>query len=214
MLREIEDLTTLLIEEGLVDDQNFPHLESDGSVHTINCPNGNFPALLKNEPYGDVFRDQVTGRSHNMKMLDGALVQMSYEFGGTSLRRARLAFLPSPDLHEFQNNPDLYLEELLYADVVDKRVVTVPLRFDFDSRSGVAVPLEHPVSHLTLGQYHACRIAAVGALTPSLFMAFVLRSFYGQATVALSLPRFALRFDKTIFSQELELVHIGVPCTT
>lgn len=209
---EIVSLTGFLIEAGLVDDQNFPGIASEGRQASIRCPNANFRSVLRDQPYAESYAEQLESRSFNMRMLDGALIQMAYEFDRKSLTRARLAFLPSPDLLEFQNNPEIYLEELLYADVVDKRAVTVPLRFDFDSRDDVASPLDHPVSHLTLGQYTACRIAAVGALTPSIFLHFIVRSFYGLARAEIEpLPTFDLKFAQSIFAEELEFVHIGVP---
>jgi hypothetical protein len=40
----------------------------------------------------------------------------------------------------------------MYAEVIMKNIVPFPLRFDFDSRTGVVRELEHPVSHLSLGQ--------------------------------------------------------------
>lgn len=213
VVKQIHSLTAFLVEAGLADDQNLPVLNQKGHVATIACPNANYAALLKDRPYAESYLEQATARSYNLKMLDGALVQMSYEFNKKSLTRARLAFLPSPTLLEFQNNPEIYLEELLYADVVEKKAVTVPLRFDFDARAGVAKPLDHPISHLTLGQYSACRIAARGALTPAIFMSFLIRSFYGLARAEIGeLPSFSFRFSETIFAEELELVHIGVPC--
>lgn len=130
-----------------------------------------------------------------------------------ALSRHRLAFLPAPDLLEFQNNPDLYLEDVMYADVVDLRVVTVPLRFDYDARAGVAKSVDHPASHLTLGQYSGCRIPATAGLTPYLFFEFVLRSFYNTAlsSVSAALPVQAQRFSACITDDERRLVHLGIP---
>ena len=141
------------------------------------------------------------------------MVQMQYEFFRNQLVRHRLAFLPSPDLLEFQNNPGLYLREALYADVVDERVVTVPLRFDYDVREDVARELEHPKSHLTLGEYKLCRIPVMAAVTPNAFMAFILRSFYNAAaaSVGAELPPPTLRFEECIADAERRVVHIGIP---
>ncbi|WP_256385409.1 DUF2290 domain-containing protein [Parafrankia colletiae] len=149
----------------------------------------------------------------NVRMLDGALLQMTYEFTGLALTRSRLAFLPSPDLSEFQNNPDVYMEDVLFAEVVNRQVVAVPVRFDFDSRDGVASDILHPCSHVTLGQYKNCRIAATSPLTPGVFVEFILRSFYNTATNELSkrLPGLRHRFDRTITDQEVTLVHFAVP---
>ena len=154
MAKEVNGAIEVLVGHGLADDQNPAYVDRVGKNHYLvrysNEPA--FTAALRNRPYAEAYRELRLARSYNILMLDGAMLQMVYEFEDGDLKRHRLAFLPSPDLLEYQNNPELYEEELLYADVVDKGVVAVPLRFDFDCRPEVAVPLEHPISHLTLGQ--------------------------------------------------------------
>jgi len=142
-------------------------------------------------------------------MLDGAMLQMVYEFAGRELVRHRLAFLPSPNLLDFQNDPELYVEELMYADVVENGVVTVPLRFDYDGRDGVAIELDHPLSHLTLGQYSGCRIPVTAGVTPHAFIDFVLRGFYKTAASSIGAP--VVRFPECISAGERQVVHVGTP---
>ena len=129
--------------------------------------------------------------------------------------RHRLAFLPSPDLLEYQNNPEVYMHERRYADVVEKSAVTVPFRFDYDSRGETAVELAHPVSHLTLGQYTACRIPVSAGVTPHAFVDFVLRSFYNTASSAadIRLPKPLLRFEACITPTERQTIHVSTPRT-
>jgi hypothetical protein len=218
ILKEIRAVTDFLVVHGLADDQNYP-FETHRAAGTIVLHYSNtagFASLLRNRPYSDTYIEQRDERSYNVRMLDGALVQMVYEFEAGRLRRYRLAFLPSPDLLEFQNNPNLYMEEHLYADVIDRRVVTVPLRFDYDCRADVVRPLEHPESHLTLGQYERCRVPATAPMTPYLFIEFILRSFYNSAVGSISneLPSHPTRFPRCIDPSEESVVHIGVPAAT
>lgn len=211
---EITELTKFLMECGLADDQNFPVIDQASSnKFAVSFPTGGFASMLKNSAYQDTYEHQLRQRLYNARMLDGALIQMSYEFVGDRIERYRLAFLPSPSLLEFQNNPELYMEEVLYADVVDKRAVTVPLRFDFDDREGVSHSLVHPKSHLTLGQYSNCRIAAAAPITPYLFVEFVLRSFYNTAAAAVAsgLPVHLYDVEACLTEEEAGLLHIGVP---
>ncbi len=84
-------------------------------------------------------------------MLDGALIQMSYEFSNFSLQRHRLAFLPSPVLEEFQTAPQAYLDDEISADITMRNIVPFPFRFDYDARDGHFAEMVHPKSHLTLG---------------------------------------------------------------
>lgn len=205
----------LLVESGLADHQNSAYISQTGSAtYVIRYSNlAPFGAMMKQRHYRDVYREQRRNRSYNFLMLDGALIQMVYEFAADKLLRHRLAFLPSPDLLEYQNHPDLYSEEVLYADVVEKAVVTVPLRFDYDVRDRVAVALDHPRSHLTLGQYSGCRIPVSAGVTPNAFIEFVLRSFYRRAlgSVGIALPAPVLRFDACLADSERRVVHVGIP---
>ena len=95
------------------------------------------------------------------------------------LQRHRLAFFSSPHLDDFQNDPEVYLDDELYADVVARSVVSFPLRFDYHDRGDQE--LVHPKSHLTLGQYRNCRIPVSAPMSPFWFMDFVLRNFYHTA---------------------------------
>lgn len=66
---------------------------------------------LKDLEYGEIYKRLVLSRAYNVKMLDGALIQLMYEFAGRTLTRHRLAFFPAPHLDEFQGSPDIYLED-------------------------------------------------------------------------------------------------------
>jgi len=211
---EIEKLIKFLMECGLSDDENFPSTSQTAATRfTVTYPNSSFSPLLKNTPYEDLYTHQLEARAFHAKMLDGALIQMSYEFSAGKIEKYRLAFLPSPNLLEFQNNAEIYMEDVLYSEVIDKQVVTVPIRFDYDDREGVARSLKHPKSHLTLGQYHNCRIAVTAPVTPYFFVEFLLRSFYNTAAnlFAADLPFHGYDLDSCITAEESALIHVAVP---
>lgn len=146
-------------------------------------------------------------------MPDGALVQLNYVYEDSCLRRHRLAFFPSPDLEEFQNNPEIYLEDEVYADVIARNIVPFPIRFDFDSNDDCHKPVHHAKSHLTLGQYQNCRIPVSGPLSPFWFVTFVLRNFYHTAFLryAERAPQFNEAFDESIIVEERRVVYVQVP---
>lgn len=168
---------------------------------------------LKNIPYRDLYDELDRKNLYNLKMLDGALIQMMYRFCGDRIVAHRLAYLPSPTLEEFQNNPEIYLLDERYADITMKNIVPVPLRFDYDNAKSVAAEVTHPESHLTLGQYKNCRIPVSAALTPSHFLAFVLRSFYHTAYKEYlnELPKFTESFTASITSRERAIIHVQIP---
>lgn len=211
---QIDKLTQNIITIGLCDAQNFPALNIfPGNITEVSITRSANAAFLKSIPYADMYKHLYDNQAYNLKMIDGALVTMQYRFKGCDLLTHRLSFFPSPDLESFQNDPELYFKDELYADILDKKIVAVPLRFDFDYMEGTYQPIEHPISHLTVGQYEHCRIPVSSALTPYQFIAFVIRNFYHTANKKFCdlLPSFKECFDSTIFDEEKTLLHLNTP---
>ncbi|MDI3194259.1 DUF2290 domain-containing protein [Pseudarthrobacter sp. AL07] len=216
--REIEDVTAFLVGKGLVDDQNAVARRSgvNGFVLLEAGYWADAPRMQEKIPYGELYDRLKGSRAYDMKFLDGALVQFRFMFkDADTLAKSELRFLPSPILTTFQEDPELYLHDELYGDVIDARAVTVPLRFDYDDSADVVKDVLHPVSHLTLGQYPHCRIAATSAVTPYQFVEFLLRSFYrGKATLPTDgMPSARTLMPQTITEGERALLHISLPCT-
>ena len=208
--RQINELTNYLVKKSLAYDQclAFQRSISSGSVE-VTFQNAKHASIaLKDRSYKDIYQHLKQDRAYNVKMLDGALIQMMYKFTAGTLQRHRLAFFPAPDLEEFQNNPDIYQYDEIYADVIAKNIVPFPVRFDYDARIG-----PHPKSHLTLGQYKHCRIPVTAPMTPFWFIDFILRNFYHIASerYADGLPAQAGSFDKSISPTEQDIVHMVVP---
>ncbi len=111
-----------------------------------------------------------------MKLADGALVQLLYETHDDKIVSHRLAMFPSRDLESFQNEPELYQSDNIFADILSRSIVTFPVRFDYN-RSDIQ---GHPNSHLSLGQYKNCRIPVYGPIMPKTFINFILKSFYNS----------------------------------
>lgn len=180
--KQITDLTVKLVELGLCDEQNFPAIQIRDGEAAITVPGSpNFSIALRNVQYKKIYEELDRSRSFNMRMLDGGLIQLLYTFKNDHLDSHHLAYFPSPDLEAFQNDPDLYLEEQIYADILAKNIVPFPIRFDFDLADRKHIDVIHPKSHLTLGQYRNCRIPVVSPLSPVAFIRFLLRNFYNTA---------------------------------
>ena len=211
---QVESLTTDLIECSLCEEQKFPSLRNESSnIKKIDFGKSDLSIVLKNRPYQEIYNELLRTQAYNLKMLDGALIQLMYKFHRNSLQNHRLAFFPSPYLEEFQNNPEIYEEDCIYADIIKKNIVPFPLRFDFDCRKEVTIVMEHPQSHLTLGQYQNCRIPVSAPLTPSIFIEFILRNFYNTAFKQYSkkINRFSEIFMNTIEISEQGLSHVQLP---
>nr|MBV6629344.1 DUF2290 domain-containing protein [Oceanococcus sp. HetDA_MAG_MS8] len=214
VVRQLNALIGNLIELGLSESQNHPSERRDPSGSLEISFNGaeRVTAALKNQPYKTIYDQLVSAQAYSVKMPDGALIQMSYRFTGEGLTGHRLAFFPSPYLEDFQNEPEIYEADEVFADIVAKSVVPFPVRFDFDSDGQRFEELNHPMSHLTLGQFKNCRIPVSAPLTPFQFLNFVLRNFYNTVhrSYANEMLVCAGSFADTIVGTESEVVHIRV----
>ncbi|MDP2722966.1 MAG: DUF2290 domain-containing protein [Bacteroidales bacterium] len=209
VLNQIMRITSALISVNLCEEQNFPS-EKDGEIYISG--NHDLSIALKNLPYQEIYSILNDEKNFNLKMIDGALIQLMYSFDHEdNLQKSRLAFFPSPDLTEFQNNSEIYELDYIYADMLFKNIVTVPIRFDYDP--GNFMPMHHPSSHLTFGQYDNCRIPVVGPITPNMFMDFIIRNFYNTAfrkyADELNFDLIKI-FNDNIHELEQRIVHVSI----
>ena len=213
--KQINELIKCLVEMGLADDQRFAFRRAgrDNVVQVTFDKAEHVSIALKDRSYAEIYQYLKQVGAFSAKMLDGALVQMMYLFQGSTLQRHRLAFFSSPHLEEYQNNPDLYVEDEIHGDVIARNIVPFPLRFDYDAKSEHHRELVHPKSHLSLGQYENCRIPVTHPLTPFWFIDFILRNFYNTATTRHTdrLPPQDGSFVESILPTERGIVHLSVP---
>jgi hypothetical protein len=211
-LKQINELTQALVGLSLSNEQNFPTTQGNPNAAfeiSVSTAAG-MSVALKNMAYRDIYGELEKARCFNIKMLDGALVSLRYRFLAGAICEHSLSYFPSPDLEQFQNEPEIYLEDEVYADVVAKNIVAFPIRFDFCDDEEKFVDIHHPYSHLTLGQYKNCRIPVCSPLGPLAFGGFVLRNFYNTAFRKFSakFPTSKLGFAKTITAKERKIPHI------
>ncbi|MCA9474004.1 MAG: DUF2290 domain-containing protein [Nitrospira sp.] len=211
-LRQLIELTTALVGLSLSNEQNFPstHGEPEKSFEITVSNASHMSAALKNVAYSDIYHELDEARCFNIKMLDGALVTFRYRFLDGEVCEHSLSFLPSPDLEHFQNDPELYLMDEVYLDIIAKNLVPFPIRFDFSSDVKKFIEVHHPYSHLTMGQYENCRIPVCSPLAPLTFGSFILRNFYNTAFRKYSeeIPTRPLLFERTITAKEQEIPHV------
>lgn len=215
IVRQINDLITRLVQISLSDDQRFAlQKQSRDNVTNVTFSGAEHVSfILKNQSYSETYKHLINKRAYNLKMVDGALIQIMYRYVGSILQQHRLVFLPAPHLEEYQNSPENYEDDVLYADVVARNVVPVPIRFDYDCREDRNRELEHPKSHLTLGQYQQCRIPVTAPITPFRFFDFILRNFYetpGRQFSSELVPT-STAFTESILPLERNVIHIAIP---
>ena len=212
-LRQINAITELLIETGLCVEQNFPssaqRSSRTGAITEVTIPGmAQASIALKGYDYEQTYETLRRNRAFNLRLVDGALVQFSYQFNKENLVKHILGFYPSPGLPSYDDYAVLYENEGLYADLVDRSIVKAPVRFDYDPSS--ANDVVHPASHFTIGQYANCRIPTVGALTPHRFIQFVLSAFYSKTArdMNIEIGKRPTDFPATITLEEQDHVHI------
>ena len=118
--QQVVRLTADLVGLSVCNHQNFPSLRDVGrGVKELGLGGkSDLSIALKNVAYRDVYDELERTQTYNLKMLDGALIQMLYRFNNEVIETHRLAFFPSPYLEEFQNNPEIYIADEVYAEVI------------------------------------------------------------------------------------------------
>lgn len=210
---QINTLIEYLVEVGLSDDQQFAFERGNATVE-VTFENASYVTeALSGQPYENIYGLFKKQRVFNVRLLDGALVQMQYLFSGSNITKHRLAFLPSPHLVQYEREPTLYDMEHTFAEIVGRRVIAIPMRFDFDADDLRHTELNHPKSHLTLGEYSQCRIPVSSPLTPHCFIEFLLKHFYRTRSreFTTTIPHLAGTFSRCITTQEQNTVHIALP---
>lgn len=209
---DINAITKQLISIGLSDKQNFPSCiqTGKGSYKIAYSGMQDLSIVLRNVDYKEMYEELDKNNNYNVKMIDGALIQLMYTYENFNLISHRLAFFPSPFLENFQNEPEIYEDDEIYADIIAKNILPVPIRFDYDPDNHQE--LDHAKSHLTLGQFKNCRIPVCSPITPSTFISFILRSFYNTTfkKFTAQLTFSSKLFDKTITPGEKQILHIAI----
>jgi hypothetical protein len=122
----------------------------------------------------------LMARQYSVVLLDGALLQITFDFRSDRFAGHRLAYIPCPFDIGDDGAERLRIEPILdvidgYRDRGEEYLrLRSPIRFDYDP---TAASLEHPASHITLN-HQDCRIPACAPLTLAQFIEFIFRRFY------------------------------------
>jgi hypothetical protein len=208
---QIKDLIYRLIFSN-VSVKQFPPAVRKGNGGAIQI--GGTPGTtvaMRDIPYEDVYRELDSNDAYHVKLVDGGLLLFQYSFRPDhSLARHRLAYFPSPILPTAEEAPALYEQDELHGDITARRLVRVPVRFDYSPDE--KIDILHPASHMTLGQYESCRIPVAGPIGPSSFGMFIIRNFYFRIYKKYknNFDRRPVRIDRTvtISATEQRVTHI------
>jgi len=178
--QQLKEVYSRLIFTNLSVKQFYPKEQSlvGGGISIGNLPLGSIS--LRDISYEEIYTEIESNDGYHIKLPDGGMLVFQYTFDGEGiLTKHRLCYFPSFILPTVDEAPHLYENDELYGDVIVKKLVRFPIRFDYDPGSHIEV--DHPQSHLTLGQYENCRIPVDGAVSPNAFVMFLLRNFYSRS---------------------------------
>jgi len=213
LVKQISSITEQLIISSFSIRENYV-AHSEGDIYWSGYKNIAF--TLKKQPYDVIYEQCIKEKAYNFILLDNALIQMMYRIVDNQIVSHRLAYLPHPNFLNYQDSPEdfeeLFYGNELFTDIIEKRVLTVPIRFDFDVDNLKHVEFDHAKSHITLGNYKNCRIPATKPITPNRFMLFVLRSFYFDRFIEYYTNRdfrCNIAFEDCITDNERELLYVS-----
>lgn len=196
---EIQNITIELIRCGLAIEYNFPIINGSEIIWTkytdISC-------YLKNNKYTDIYKEIDDKKNYNFKMPDGGIFQLMYRFDSKSIISHRLAYYPTSNYELYQNDPLIYEEDYIYGDILNRSVLPVIIRADYN-KDDVDSNVHHPYSHITLGEYKNCRIPVNKPISPLSFVNFIVEHFY-------SVPSVSLGYDLTMKQQVQFEEHIHI----
>lgn len=212
--KEIDSIINLLVQSGMSVHQQYPIIKiyNDG-IKKVEWKNiTNLSVSLKNIDYSDIYSEIDKNKDYTIKLIDGNIIQLLYTFKNNRLYSHRLTMFPSPDLEAFQNQPEIYEQDEIYADIIGKKIVSFPIRFDYCA-DDIKSTHKHPHSHISLGEYKNCRIPAYGPISPAVFMDFILESFYNTYFVNIYEPKKSKVKCKniiTIRNEEKKKIHLNI----
>lgn len=209
---QLKFLTHLFIETNFSIRQNYPKFLSESQE--LSWENHkNLAFTLKDSPYDEMYSAVKNEKDFNFQLLDWALVQLKYTFNRDRIIKHVLCYYPFPGREKFSDNPEefeeTYYGNKLFADIVDRKFITSPIRFDFTSDHQ---DLDHPKVHATLGNITSCRIAVSKPISPLRFMHFILRNFYFNKFKEIfndAQFKCPLKFEETITKKEKQLLHFS-----
>lgn len=211
--KEIDAIIRILIESSMSAYQNFPIIKNKGTKQRLEWSSiNNLSISLKNLDYHVIYSEIDKNSDYTIKLIDGNIIQMLYTFENNELVSHRLAMFPSPKLELYQSQPEIYENDEIYADIIGKRIVPFPIRFDYNTEDIISTH-SHPNSHVTLGQYTNCRIPAYGPILARLFMQFILENFYNTyylKTYSLLGPKPQCLNIQTIKDNECSKIHFNL----
>ncbi len=182
VLSELENCLDLLLNKNIALVKNPVVEEHVGGRIRITwraCQSPRLPLTTNEFASVEEYYQYVRHGAYSAILLDGSLLQLSYDVIGMEIVGHRLCYYPCPfeiDVEELRTEPIVDIVEL-YREAGDEYLrLRSPLRFDYDAQER---SLGHPVSHLHMLSPH-CRCPVVAPLSIGHFIRFIFKHFYPE----------------------------------
>ena len=169
------------IKKSLCDEYNPPATSTNSDFRVIGFNNDTLISIAYSDTkYVDIYNELESKKAFSLKLIDGALIQISYRFHKSKeeVLQHRLAYFPRADLPAWDSDPEFYKNENVFAEMFSESVIQPPFRFDYKHDEKAE---DHAKSHFTIGQIKNCRIPVCSPLSPGEFIRFIMQNFYFQA---------------------------------
>ncbi|WP_157850358.1 DUF2290 domain-containing protein [Mycolicibacterium llatzerense] len=158
----------------------------------------------------DQYLSWIRSGHHTCVLLDGSLLQLTYNLEGDRVVKHRLAYVPCPWKWDSALLDEGYsLEEILELHSGTTMLMRSSVRFDLDV---AAAKSGHPASHFTFNTVD-CRIACAAPLHPLRFADFVFKNFYPlywrQHLSFFDVAKYRHLGDPVISPDDLNEMHVG-----
>ncbi|MGL5572498.1 DUF2290 domain-containing protein [Cetobacterium sp.] len=176
LCNEVNAFQIFLLENGLITRYNTCII-SGNNLTWDNCEElSNF---MKEEEYEEIYKKLNESKNFSFQLIDGAIFQLSYVVNKKIIEKMRIAYYPSPDLLNLDYAIEEYEMGYEFLDMLDKYIVTVPIRIDYAPNQHEEI--SHPKTHIHLGQMEGCRIPLTSPIMPNKFFKFIFYNFYNKA---------------------------------
>lgn len=215
IINQIKNITRFLINKNLLITYNEPKI----TYNEITLKS-DISKILKDEEYFKIYNTCIKEKLFNFLLLDMAIIQLMYKFSrrGKDIIEHRLCYFPNPNVEQFSEN--LEYEQIYFdsrnisIEYIEKNVIVFPLRFDFNIDENIYEEINHPKSHLTLGNYKNCRIPVSSWIPPKMFIEFILRNFYNKKFLEIEsdwnkITNFSFHQVNLLSNEEKKILHLN-----
>lgn len=175
IVSEIKGFQNFLMGKGLMPKYNSP-IYKENKIKWAEYKE--LSILLKISEYEEIYKILNENKNYSFQFIDGSIFQLSYTLEKRKITKMRLTYYPRPNTLSYEKAMEDYDDDNEYMDMIDKYVVSSPIRIDYAPKQHKEI--EHPKVHIHFGQIEGCRIPMTSPIMPNKFFKFIFYNFYNN----------------------------------